>query len=213
MSTPDQFTVVGEMKRDFVEDGLRRSPLLNTRDFFPFAEADISFEWVTPEDILPSSLIAVRRKLVRQGAISLAMQNSVAFDQYELTEGGVYLKGGPEGVTGVIPPIIVEGQTESGEPTDLVLDGLHRSYDCFVEQQRSRLFVARIKNASPDWMAYAYANDWDEVRVLDEKPDDKREWKRYVGDPLNNEEYELYVDFGHLNGSRPYVQGEGETRS
>jgi hypothetical protein len=212
MSDPIQFVVAGSMKLSHVEDGLRRAPLLQQRDVFPFADADISFEWVTPEEVFPTSLVAVSRKLERQGLMSAAMKRTVGFDQYELSDGGVIIKGGPEGVKGVIPPVVVDAKGLDGVARPGILDGLHRSFDCFHVQQRGKLFVARVSGAMATWQAYAYTNEWPEVGVVEEKPDDKRLWKHYVGDPLNNEEYALYVDFGHLNGSRPYVPGEGTSK-
>jgi hypothetical protein len=210
MITPEEFKVVGHMPLADIETGLRAAPLLHDRNSFPFANAHISFDRVTQEDILPTSLIAVRRKLERQGVISAAIQACGLSDQYELDDGGVMLQGGPEGLKGMIPPVVVEAFDLSGTPQFGILDGIHRALDCFVVQGRKELLVARITNADPDWKAYAYTNPWEEVAVVDEKPGTKREWKHYVGNPDNNEEYGLYVDFGHLNGSRPYVPGEGE---
>jgi hypothetical protein len=211
MAELDQFKVVGEMPLADVEAGLRASPLLHDRETFPFAEADISFDWATKEEVLPSSLIAVIRKLVRQRNISSAMKATVGFDQYELENGGVMLEGGPEGLQGLIPPVVVEAQDLAGNQRSTVLDGLHRAYDCFMLQERERLLVATVTNAAPDWRAYAYTNQWFDVRIKSEKPDDKTQWKHYVGDPSKNEEYASYVDMGHLNGSRPYIPGEGKT--
>jgi hypothetical protein len=209
MISPNQFTVVGEMPLEDIEAGLRAAPLLNQRDVFPFADADISFQWMTQAEVFPTSLVAVERKLVRQGLISAAMRNSVGFDQYELSEGGVMLEGGPEGTKGVIPPVVVDAKDLNGNDKAGILDGLHRAFNCFRVQRRNLLLVARVQGASDDWQAYAYTNEWSEVEPVEEKPEDKQLWKHYVGDPLKNEEYDLYVDFGHLNGSRPYVRGEG----
>ena len=97
-----------------IEAGLRAAPMKEARDVFPFANADISFEWVTEAEVFPTSLVAVRRKLLRQGAISAAMKSSVGFDQYELAEGGVMLEGGPEGTQGVIPPVVVDAEGLDG---------------------------------------------------------------------------------------------------
>lgn len=210
MSNPEEFTVVGQMPLADIGDGLKRAPLLQKRDVFPFEGAGIWFRWVGPDEVYPTSLIAVERKLERQGIISAAMRATVerGYDQYELKRGGVILEGGPEGRQGMIPPVVVDAKTLEGEPRLGILDGLHRAYDCFMVQNRRHLWVAQIVGASPDWQAYAYTNEWDEIEVVDEKPKDKRLWKHYVGDPLKNEEYGLYVDFGHLNGSRPYVPGQ-----
>ena len=114
---------------------------------------------------------------------------------------------------GLIPPVVVDALNLEGKQRRTVLDGLHRAYDCFVIQGRDRLFVANVKNAAPDWNAYAYTNHWSDVRIMQEKPGDKTKWKHYVGDPAKNEEYESFVNMGHLNGSRPYIRGEGKADS
>jgi hypothetical protein len=209
MSNPNQFRVVGGMPLEDIEAGLRAAPLLETRDVFPFADADISFEWMTQDEFSPTSLLVVERKLAIQSFIATAMKADVGFDQYELADGGVILEGGPEGTKGVIPPVIVDAKGLDGVSRAGVLDGIHRAFQCFEVEERDHLFVARVTGASSDWQAYAYTNGWGEIDVVEEKPPDKRLWKHYVGDPLKNEEYALYVDFGHLNGSRPYVPGEG----
>lgn len=177
-----------------VEDKVRQTKLLSTdqaRTVYPYEFARITLKNITYDEVAPTSLYVLRSNLAVQSSIASDLSVE-GYHPLEL-EGGLILKSEDEEQVGFVPPIVEETDTEG----KYVLDGAHRTS---IGRWMGRLgFVAiHVTGIRPDCPGYAYPNDWDRVRIVENVPMNPAEKKHYRGEAYR----ELYRDFSGLNGSR-----------
>ncbi|HCU70546.1 MAG TPA: hypothetical protein DIC35_02185 [Candidatus Moranbacteria bacterium] len=169
-----------------LETRIRKVTLLNDKEIFPYQEAQISLEEVIPRDIKITSYYALEknlsfirslhRKLLRQG-----------YDIFQLTIGLV-IQINEEDPRELVPPVV-----EVENDIHFILDGLHRAY--VADAIGSPLNVMVVKNASVE--AYALPNEWSEIRIRQEVPENSFEKKKYREGYRN-----LYRDLPGTGGIR-----------
>lgn len=202
MSNPNQFEIVREVPFSELEEQLRGITLLNQPDIHPYEDARISIERFAYEDVLPTSKYVLERQMAVQRAIRASFAPALGdpgHDQLEL-EGGLIIIGGEKGQQGLIPPI-VELFEADGE-TPYVIDGSHRT-NLGLRAGRDSFLGVFVRGIRHDCPPYAFPNTWEEVREVDELPDDRATWKNYRGDVTKGEQYALYRDYSPINGSTP----------
>jgi hypothetical protein len=101
---------------------------------------------------------------------------------------------GNEKLTGFVPPIV----EETKELGAYLLDGSHRA-NLGRWAGRKTMKVIYLSDIREDCPAYAYPNEWTEVKTYDLPPVEPALRKHYREGNL----YALYRDFGTINGSRP----------
>jgi hypothetical protein len=197
MNMPNVFTVEGATPWSQLEEEVRRVPLLHPRDgevIYPYADAEISLQEVAYSEVRPSTLYVLRNNLAIQTAITASIRKD-DYHPLEL-EYGLVLGDKDGGLTGLIPPIV----EETDEEGMYVLDGSHRT-NIGRWAGRTTFNAIHITGIREDCPAYAFPNDWDEVVVRETLPEDIAKRKHYRG----TDYYNLYRNFGPLNGSKPRV--------
>lgn len=224
MSVPNQFEIIGETPFSELEERLRGVTLLDQPDIRPYEDAKISIERFTYDIVnsgfllkgaWPTSKYVLRRQLAVQRAIRACI-SLAGYDQLEL-EGGLIIVGGDKGTQGLIPPIVEAGNwrlnngrktVEISSQNPFIIDGIHRTYQGRHEAGRESFLGLFIQGIREDCPPYAEPNSWSQVKVRDELPEDRHEWKNYIGDVSKGEQYALYRDYSLLNGSTPRVDNK-----
>ncbi len=194
-----------------LEQRLRRVPLFKPdaqgNPIFPYKNARIEFRHTHPDDVNPTTLYLLRHGLEQQRHLRNAFRehhdaglNSI--DTLRLSGAIVYRT--EEGVRTMLPPI-VEMQEEKvrydnphgdkvyPEPhlvnIPVINDGAHRMY--LARQEKAIPLVCHISGVLSEYPFYAFPNHWDNVKIVDEVPAEKREKKLYK----REDSYELYRNF------------------
>ncbi len=179
---------------DDLEQRLREIPLLEMRDgqaVYPYEDADISLEQVAYTDVSPTTLYVVRKNLAIQAALADELA-AEGYDPLELT-CGLILRNQAGEDAGLIPPIVEETEAEG----KYLLDGAHRtSIGRWIG--RTHFLAVHITGIRPDCPAYAYPNSWDDIRIMEEVPNDPAKKKQYRDENYRS----LYRDMSLLNGGR-----------
>ncbi len=195
-----------------LEQRLRTVPLFKPdakgNPIHPYKNARIDFRQVHPDEINPTTLYLLRQGLEQQQQLREAFREQHHIDTLCLSGAIVYST--EEGVRTMLPPI-VEVQEEKvrfdnplGDKQYLkpfrvkipvINDGAHRMYLAREEHAKGRggVFprVCVITGALPEYPLYAFPNHWDDVKIVDEVPAEKREKKLYK----REDSYALYRNF------------------
>jgi len=179
-----------------LEQNLRKTPLLEERNgekIYPYAEADIRLADIAYADVAPTSLYVVRNNLAKLATISsdLSVQG---YDPLELASGLVLQDETGETV-GLVPPIVEETENEG----KYILDGAHRT-SIGRWLGRTHFTAIHISGIRPDCPAYAFPNDWNDLKIAEKVPTDPAQKKDYRTDWPGGYR-SLYRNFGPINGS------------
>lgn len=177
-----------------LEQRVRATPLLQERDgatVYPYESANIRLQNLAYTDVAPTSLYVLRKNLAAQVAIA----SDISHDGYHPLDlnGGLLLKNQSGEFTGFVPPIVEETDGEGM----YVLDGAHRT-SIGRWLGRTHFVAIHVSGIRPDCPGYAFPNSWDEIKIMDEVPNDPAEKKHYRGENYRS----LYRDFSLLNGSK-----------
>lgn len=199
MATP-RFEIVGETPWTELEGMLREVPLLGQPDTRPYAGATMSIERVRLSELVPTTRYVESGLLAVQGLIRASLLPK-GYDQLDLRSGGLVIDGG-EGPKRIIPPIVE--RFEPHGPAKYILDGSHRAQLArrigeLGGEEDPEITVVYVRDGITH-PPYADPNQWEEVRVVDQRPDDKSTWKNYRD--FDNR-YVLYRDFSHIVDSAP----------
>ena len=188
-----------------LEDMIRKVPLIAHPDVFVYENADIQVRSVSPEEVNPTSFYALRRNLDFQAELRTALMEQgidTLFLQGE--EAALELKNEKDEIWSLFPPVIelaterVKYQSREGEKqyddtveikVPIINDGLHRVM--LAKELGSKVNVLYISWINQDFPFYAHANNWNQVEVVDEIP--QQAGKKYY---LREKNYELYRNFG-----------------
>ncbi len=199
MATPN-FEVVGHTPWDELEGMLRDVPLLGQPDTRPYADATITVERFPLSELASTTKYVEVGLLVTQGLIRASLLPQ-GYDQLDLREGGIFIDGG-EGPKHIIPPIVERYEAEGD--TKYILDGSHRAQLARRDGEETgdedpELTVVFVRDGIT-FPPYAYTNPWEQVEVVQERPEDKSTWKNYRN--FENR-YALYRDFSSIVDSAP----------
>lgn len=174
-----------------LEAKVRKTPLLNNSGAHPYEAATIELREVNYSEVNPTSLYVLRANLALQAALARDI-GSEGHDQLEL-EGGLVVRTPQGELVDLVPPIVEKTDSEGA----YIIDGAHRT--SMGRWLGRTSFVAIFVNGiRTDCPPYAYPNDWDEVKILEEVPTDLAQKKRY-----READYKrLYRDFSSFSGSR-----------
>lgn len=176
-----------------LEQNVRETTLLEQRNgetVYPYENATIQLKNINYRDVSPTSLYVLRKNLAIQAQIAVALFEE-GYDPLEL-DGGLLISGIDDSVQRLVPPIVEETALDG----QYVLDGAHRAYRGYLDKDRDSFVAIHVSGIHPDTPAYASPNRWDEIKELDNVPQDPAEKKHYRDGYRG-----LYRNFGPLNGS------------
>jgi hypothetical protein len=179
---------------EVVEKEVRNTTLLATDNLevpvYPYENAAISLREVNYDEVRPTSLYVLKDSL----AIQAALGSDLIFQGYHPLhlEGGLVLRNDGGEQIGFVPPIVEETKQEGM----YVLDGAHRT-SIGRWLGRTSFVAIHIADIREDCPAYAYPNNWDDIRIFNTTPSDAAQKKHYRGENYRR----LYRDFSQLNGS------------
>lgn len=160
------------MKIEYIQDidlllSKIRKVKLYKSDFEVYRHSDITLRSIDPDYVKPCQHYVLGKQLefINKFNRELKEQYGIYFTQLK----GYCIIDNKYTIT---PPII------EYEGDDLIInDGMHRMYYCYLRGQYTNAIV--IDN--PGEVYYAYPIEWNEVRVLDKKPEFKKHYriKRY----------------------------------
>lgn len=213
--------IVSQTTWEDLEIMMRKVPLLKTTrsdgsPVFVYENADISLRAISTEEVNPTSFYALHQGLRTQRELRRALLDQYGIDTLALT--GLLrlrLESGEE--IGLMPPVVEvqtrrvhyaakEGEIRYDHAFDikipLINDGLHRFM--IAREERSRVNVAYIVGANPEYPFYAHPNEWERVNVVDKVPGTKEEKKLYSREDCNA----LYRNFGIFGCGAPRGTGK-----
>jgi hypothetical protein len=175
-----------------LEQMIRATPLLHEQSgqiILPYEAAEISLREVSYTEVAPTSLYVLRENLAIQARI---IDDLATWGYHPLElEGGLILRNSEGGSVGLVPPIV----EQTDEEGCYILDGAHRT-SVGRWQGRTSFVAIHISGIRRDCPGYAYPNDWNDIRIVEDVPTDPAQKKRYRDDYRA-----LYRDFSLLNGS------------
>lgn len=179
-------------------DKVRETHLRGKPDTSPYRNAAISIERFRLSELVPTTRYIEAGLLAVQGALREQLQ-AQGHDQLNMHYGLTYRT--EEGVFRLAPPVVERYEHEGRTMTPYILDGSHRTQLCreVSEDPDPEMSFIYVRNGITD-PPYSYPNGWDEVVVMDKRPDDKSTWKNYR--EFENR-YDLYRDYNHFADSVP----------
>jgi hypothetical protein len=201
-----KFEVVDVMPPDEMLERLREIPLLKQPDTRPYAEATLSIERFRLSELVSTTKYVQEDLLAVQGMMRAALLPH-GYDSLDLTQGRVKFID-HEGVVRRLAPPIVERYEPEGTHR-YILDGSHRAETARSLGQEEgeedpEITVIYVRDGIA-YEPYASPNRWDEVRVVQERPADKSEWKNYKD---FEDRYRLYRDYEGVLDSVPRGVGD-----
>ncbi len=200
LMTAPQFEVVGQTPWGDLADMLREVTLLGQPETRPYADATISIERFKLSELSSTTRYVQADLLAVQGIVRASLLPQ-GYDQLDLREGRLILKDGENQVR-IMPPVVERYEAEGME--NYILDGSHRAelarrvgVEEGIEDPEITVIYVRDGIRHPP---YARTNPWNEVKVVEKRPEDKSTWKNYRNFP---ERYALYRDYNPIVDSSP----------
>ncbi len=200
---------------------IRRVPLKNSREdgtkVFPYEKAKINLREMYAEELNPGSKYLLQPAFEFQINLRNSLIQDHGIDSLKLS-GGYEVENEKEELWLLIPPIIevseetvkyidTRGDIEYNNPIktklNIIVDGLHRSYVGKIIQ--SSLSVIHIFGVPDEYPFYALANQWNEIKIMQDTPQKMEEKKNY----RRKDSYALYRDFDILGCGKQRGTGKG----
>ncbi len=189
----------------------------NSPKVFPYQKARIVLREMFWTELNPGSKYLLQDRLESLRDMRLHLLGEHGIDPLKLT-GGYELDINGE-VHMLIPPIVevseekmiyhdTRGDIKYDHPIEvkmnIVVDGLHRiSLARYLENSVN---VLHVQGIPPECPFYALANEWKDVKIVQEIPKTNEEKKDY----RRKDSYDLYRDFGILGCGAPRGTGTGK---
>ncbi len=185
-----------------LEQRLRQVTLMGRDEqgglIYPYRSADISLREISWREANPTTLYLLQSGIKNQEDLRSRLSSS-GLDALHLHSAVVFET--EQGIRTLLPPIVevqeeqVKFENPHGDRTylgayrinvPLINDGAHRFYLARMEKISSTvIYISGIPSQYP---FYAFPNHWDDVKIVDEVPQNKAEKKLY----RREESYALY---------------------
>lgn len=125
---------------------------------------------INPNDVYPAQYYVLRSELNKVSYIrSLILEKGIdifSLDGYLK----VWTDENDASVVDILPPVIEESMTRTGDKVPIVCDGLHRVY--LARKLESKINLIYVKDIPEEYPYYAYPNKngWDDVVEIDSLP-------------------------------------------
>ncbi len=192
---------------------LRQVPLMQpASDGFPirvYEKAEIGIRILSPDEVNPSTFYLIASNLQFQRKLRENLLTK-GIDTLNL-EKALEIQNGEE-IWTLTPPIIEvtprtvqyipqDGEINYSKTTELQIptinDGCHRIK--LAQDLGINVTCVFISGASREYPFYAHPNSWDEVKIVSQVPETKREKKLYMREDC----YALYRNFGAIGCDKP----------
>ncbi len=188
-----------------LEQKLRQVQLLKPDEqgnpIYPYRDAHISFRQVHPDEVNPTTFYLLRKGIEQQRKLKQEIEEK-KLSFFQLPGALVYRT--EEGTRTLLPPIIevqeevVRYENPRGDKQydtsfrvqiPVINDGAHRIY--LAKMHEELPLVCYISGALPEYPLYAFPNHWDDVKIVEETPQEKEKKKLY----RREDNYALYRNF------------------